>query len=100
MMSHLLGLKGASSNSPCPWCRLDRQQTTNPACLKGNSVRTLMHYDSFYEAAEPRRLSDWDDLNANELRPINPVLRRLMIAMNLERIDDLIGPGILHYKLR
>ena len=100
MMSHLLGLKGASSNSPCPWCKLDRQQTTDPACLKGNSVRTLKNYDEFYERAEPRRLSDWDDLNANDLKPINPVLRRLMIAMNIERIDDLIQPGILHFKLR
>ena len=100
MMSYLLGLNGASSNSPCPWCKLDRQQTTNAACMKGNSVRTLKNYDEFFEVSEPRCLSDWSEMNANDLKPINPVLRRLMIALDIERIDDLIQPGILHFKLR
>ena len=43
--------------------------------------------------------TDWSEMNENDLKPINPVLRRLMIALDIERIDDLIQPGILHFKL-
>ena len=95
----MLGMLGPSSNSPCPWCKLDRQQTTNAKCLKGNSVRTLLNYDEFYEKAEPRLLSDWDDEKRADLRPINSVLKRFMIASGIERIDEFIQPGNLHFKL-
>ena len=98
--TYLLGLKGSSSNSPCPWCKMDRQQITNPKCLKGNSVRTLKDYDQFYEKGEPRQLSDWDDAAGSDLRPLNPVLARLMIASDIQRVDEIIQPGILHFKLR
>ena len=95
----MLGLLGPSSNAPCPWCKLDRQQATDPKCLKGNSVRTLKFYDAFYEKAEPRLLSDWDDEKRGDLRPINSVLKRFMIASDIQRIDEFIRPGILHFKL-
>ena len=89
MISYLLGLHGPSSNSPCPWCKLDRQQTTDPACLKGNSVRTLKNYDGFFEIAEPRCLSDWDDLNSNDLKPINPDTSPTL----LEQMSNSISSG-------
>ena len=45
-------------------------------------------------------LSDWDSENQSDLRPINSVVKRLMIASNIQRIDEFIQPGILHFKLR
>ena len=68
--------------------------------MKGNSVRTLKNYDDFYEKGEPRQLSDWENGNACDLRPINPILARLMIASDIQRIDEIIQPPILHFKLR
>ena len=96
----MLGLKGASSKSPCPWCKLHRERITNPACLKGNSVQTLKDYDQFYEKGEPRQLSDWNTTTSSDLRPINPVLVRLMIASDIQRIDEIIVVPCLHLKLR
>ena len=79
---------------------MERQQITHPECLKGNSVRTLKNYDEFYKKGEPRQLSDWNLETESSVRPINPVLARLMIASNIQRIDEIIQPGILHMKLR
>ena len=61
-------------------------------------MRTLKNYDEFYEKAEPRQLSDWK--TATDIRPINPVLARLMIALDIQRVDEILQLGLLHLKLR
>ena len=95
--SYMLQLKGASSNQPCPMCKMTRQVVSDPACRKDNLVKSLKNYDEFYEKGEPRLLSDWDTETAS---PMNPVLQRLMIASGIDRIDEIMIPGILHNKLR
>ena len=93
--SYLLNLKGASSNQPCPYCKMTREISSNPLCQKGNLVKSLKNYDDFYEKGEPRLLSDSSLEN-----PINPVIQQLMIVSRRERFDQIMIPGILHFKLR
>ena len=90
-------MKGASSNQPCPMCKMTRVQASDPACRKDNLVKSLQNYDEFYEKGEPRLLSDWDTETA---LPMNPVLQQLMIASGIDRIDEILIPGVLHNKLR
>lgn len=75
-------------------CKMTREITSNPLCLKGNLVKSLKNYDKFYEKGEPRTISDWDS------EPMNAVLKQLMIASKIDRIDQIMLPGILHFKLR
>ena len=74
---------------------MQRRTSIDPKCLKGNLVKNLTDYDSFFEKGEPRKLSDW-----NPEHQINAVLLQLMIATGVERIDEILVPGILHLKLR
>ena len=76
---------------------MTRVQASDPACRKDNLVKSLQNYDEFYEKGEPRLLSDWDTETA---LPMNPVLQQLMIASGIDRIDEILIPGVLHNKLR
>ena len=63
-----------------------------------NVVYSIKNYDSFYQKAEPRQLSDWESPK-NQLNPINSVIGFLMSAAKIDRVDQLFIPGILHFKL-
>ena len=95
--NYLLGLKGASSNQPCPLCKMTRQVVTDQECRKDNKVKMLKNYDEFYQKGEPRLLSDWDTETSSQM---NPVLRQLMIVSGIDKIDEILIPGSLHNKLR
>ena len=78
-------------------CWMTRETKSHEDCKRGNVVKTLKNYDAFYQKGEPRLLSDWE---TKDLRPINSQIQRLMIVSDIERIDHLLIPGILHAKLR
>ena len=63
-----------------------------------NSVQRIRNYDSFFEKAEPRRLSDWQ--SDRSLKPINSSLLHLMNEVGVDKVEDILKPNCLHLKLR
>ena len=63
-----------------------------------HSVQRMKDFDSFFEKAEPRRIGDWQ--SDRSLKPMNSSLLHLMREAGYERIDEVLKPGWLHFKIR
>ena len=66
--------------------------------VQHHSVQCLKDFDAFFEKGQPRRLDDWQ--SDRTLKPINSSLLHLMKEAGINRVDKILKPGLLHFKLR
>ena len=66
--------------------------------VQHHGVQQLKDFDSFFEKGTPRRIDDWQ--SDRSLKPINSSLLHLMKEAGINRVDEILKPGWLHFKLR
>ena len=106
----LLGLQGASSQFPCPLCKISRKTKIDTSASKGDKTKnlpsdrnkTIVDYDGFYDERisreQRRKVTDWND-ESLKLSPLNPAVKYILETSKLDYIDELFVVPALHLKL-